>query len=190
MRLEIRDATEDDLPFVKELAVESVLFSIPYGRDIENVAVAEAAREAITLLTRGEGRLILVAVDCDADQPVGYMILELGSPDCSVAVDRSFILDICVSAGYRGSPAARLLTREGASRSARAGLSFMEGEVSAHNRSALSLALRLGFRVESCQLVMACGPDGPMPMPGRPASERHYQLSREERRRNRKRREA
>lgn len=181
MNLEVREARQDDLPFVKKLALDSVLFSVPEGRDIENREVIKAAHGALERVLESDTNLILVAAGGERERPVAYMILDTSGIDEPGEERRLFILDVCVRDDYRGSSAARLLTREAVRRSVQAGVSWLEGEVSAHNRRALLLALRLGFRVQTYRMVVACGLEGPLPMPGRPESEKHYRRNRERR---------
>ena len=182
MKIGVRDATDRDLRFVRKLALESALHGIPYGRDISNRAVKARARESVERLTPDEDTEIIVAYDLETEKAMGYLILDLTSIEGSTGERQSLIHDLAVHPKYWGTPAVGHLVREASKRTARAGLKYMIGEVSAHNDRTYLQALRLGFELERFQIVMACSEDGPEKMPGRPDEEKHYAQSRKKKR--------
>lgn len=183
MRIEIRDALDEDMRHVRRLALESCLHGVPYGRDITNRAVKARARESVKQIIPDDVTQILVAYDADDnDKFMGYLILELDSIEGSTGERQSLIYDLAVHPKYWGTPAVGYLVREASRRTAHAGLRYMIGEVSAHNDRTYLQALRLGFELERFQIVMACSEDGPTPMPGRPDDEKHYAQSRKKKR--------
>lgn len=182
MEIGVRDASEADLRFVRRLAVESILFTIPYGRTTPNSAVQARVRENLRQLAPGEDMAILVAYRQDNERPIGYLILQLDELDQGTGDRQSYIYDLAVEQRYWGTPAVRLLVHEAARRTAQAGLQMMAGEISAHNQRTYLQALRLGFELERFKIVMNCSPNGPVPMPRRPEEQRAYQASREKKR--------
>lgn len=178
MTIEIRDATDADMRFVRRLALESALHGVPYGRNIPNSAVKARARESIKEIVPDEDTLVLVAVHTESGKAMGYLILELYDVEDSTGERQSLIYDLAVDPKHWGTPAVRYLVNEAARRTAKAGLTYMVGEVSAHNERTYLQALRLGFELERFQIVMACSEQGPEPMPGRPEEEKHYAQTR------------
>lgn len=178
----VRDASDKDMRFVRRLAVESALHGVPYGRSISNAAIKARVRESISSIQPDEETVVLVAFDKESDKPMGYLILDLYDIEDSTGERQSLIYDLAVHPKHWGTPAVRLLVQEAARRTARAGLQYMIGEVSAHNDRTYLQALRLGFELERFQIVMACSHEGPEPMPGRPDSEKQYAQSRRKKR--------
>ena len=182
MTIKVRDATQRDMRFVRKLAVESALHGVPYGRSITNAAIKARVRDSISKIEPNEETTILVAFDEENEKPMGYLILELFCVEDSTGERQSLIYDLAVHPKHWGTSAVRELVREAARRTARAGLQYMIGEVSAHNDRTYLQALRLGFELERFQIVMACSEVGPEPMPGRPDSEKQYAQSRKKKR--------
>lgn len=183
MEIDVRDAEDSDLRFVRRLAAESILYTIPYGRTTTNSAVQARVRENLRELSASDQMAILVAYRKDNDRPIGYLILQLNELDQATGDPQSYIFDLAVDQRYWGTPAVRLLVNAAARRTAREGLSMMAGEISAHNQRTYLQSLRLGFELERFKIVMNCSEDGPVPMPSRPPQQRAYDASREKRRR-------
>ncbi len=177
----VRDATPSDLRFVRRLAVDSILHGIPYGRKVPNQAVQARVRESVKDLEPTEDVLVLVAFSEQTSSPMGYLILQTDQVDAATGDRQSNIFDLAVHPRHWGTPAVRCLVREAAKRTAAAGLLYMAGEVSAHNRRTYLQALRLGFELERYKIVMHCGEDGPLPLPERDPNERAYDQSRRRR---------
>lgn len=182
MSIGVRDATDRDMRFVRRLAVDSALHGVPYGRSITNAAIKARVRDSVAKIEPNDETTILVAYDEENEKPMGYLILELYCIEESTGERQSLIYDLAVHPKHWGTPAVGELVREAARRTARAGLQYMIGEVSAHNDRTYLQALRLGFELERFQIVMACSEEGPEPMPGRPDSEKQYAQSRREKR--------
>lgn len=179
MEIAVRDATESDLRFVRRLATESILYTIPYGRTTPNSAVQARVRENLRSLVGSDEMAVLVAYRVDNEKPIGYLILQLDEIDHSTGDRQSYIYDLAVEQRYWGTPAVRLLVHAAAKRTAQAGLQMMAGEISAHNQRTYLQALRLGFELERFAIVMHCSEEGPIPMPVRPEDQRAYKASRD-----------
>lgn len=178
MELEVRDALESDLRFVRKLAAESVLYTIPYGRLTSNSAVQSRVRENLRDLAPSDELAILVCYRLDNQKPIGYLILQLDEQDQGTGDRQSYIFDLAVDQRYWGTPAVRLLVHAAARRTARAGLTMMAGEITAHNQRTYLQALRLGFELERFKIAMCCSEEGPAPMPSRSVEQRAYESSR------------
>ncbi len=185
MEIDVRDATDSDLRFVRRLAQYAVLHTVPYTRATPNSAVQARARENLRDLKPDDDTLILIAYQVDNGKPIGYLILELNEIDVCTGDRQSYIFDLAVEQRYWGTPAVRHLVHEASRRTAKAGLSHMSGEITAHNQRTYLQALRLGFELERFKIVMGCSEDGPVPIEPRRESERAYQASRSEKGRNR-----
>jgi ribosomal protein S18 acetylase RimI-like enzyme len=178
VKIGVRDASDRDMRFVRRLATDSALHGVPYGRSISNAAIKARVRGSIAAIEPNEETVVLIAFDQETEKPIGYLILELYDIEDSTGERQSLIYDLAVHPKHWGTPAVRYLVREAARRTAKAGLKYMIGEVSAHNDRTYLQALRLGFELERLQIVMACSDEGPEPMPGRPDKEKHYAQSR------------
>lgn len=181
MKVTVRLAQQADIPYVRRLAQESILYTIPYGRTTANSAVQARVREALRELGRLQEVQVLVATLAENGKLIGYLILQLDEPDDTTGDRQSYIYDLAVEKRYWGTPAVRLLVQEAARCTARAGLSYMSGEISAHNERTYLQALRLGFELERMRIVMACDENGPAPLPERPIEDRAYAASRKDR---------
>ncbi len=180
MEIAVRDATDSDLRFVRRLAQDAILHTIPYTRTTPNSAVQARARENLRSMKPDDETTILVAYRVDTGRPLGYLILQLNDVDVSTGDRQSYIFDLAVDERYWGTPAVRHLVHEASRRTAQAGLSHMSGEITAHNQRTYLQALRLGFELERFKIVMGCSLDGPASLPTRPEAERAYQASRNE----------
>jgi ribosomal protein S18 acetylase RimI-like enzyme len=178
MKVGVRDAQGSDIPFVRRLAQESILYTIPYGRTTQNSVVQARVRENLRGLEPSEDMTVLIAYRQDNERAIGYLILQLNELDDATGDRQSYIYDLAVEPRYWGTPAVRLLVREAARRTHQAGLHYMSGEISAHNQRTYLQALRLGFELERLKIVMACDESGPAPLPKRPDQQRAYDSSR------------
>jgi ribosomal protein S18 acetylase RimI-like enzyme len=178
MDLDVRDALDSDLRFVRKLATESVVYTIPYGRTTPNSAVQARVRENLRDLKPSSQLAVLVCFRQDNQKPIGYLILQLDELDQGTGDRQSYIFDLAVEQRYWGTSAVRLLVHAAARRTAEAGLNMMAGEISAHNQRTYLQALRLGFELERFKIVMNCSENGPIPMPVRAEEQRAYQASR------------
>lgn len=177
--MKVRRGRRSDLPFIRELLVESLTESIPDRRDISGETIQEQANTNIDLedmLSRRREFAFLVAVQ--QDTPTGFLILELNDVEETTGEPQTLIYHLAVAPAFLGLRVDRLLLDEAARLTHQRGYRYMIGRISAGNRRALLTALRQGFEVERYQVVTACGPEGRAPMPGRSASEHHHDVRR------------
>ena len=177
----VRRAREADLPFIARLTLETCDQSIPEGRDVTNEAVRTRAgrqldAELSSMLRRSRDVAVLVATH--GERSVGFLILELNLVEETTGERQTHIFNMAVEPEYLGRRVDRLLVSEAARITHRRGCRYMTGRITAGNQRALMAALKQGFEIERCQVVMACGPEGPVPLPGRPAAERAHATSR------------
>lgn len=179
--IEIRRAQASDLPFIAGLTLETCDQSIPEGRDISNEAVRARVGQKLdaeleAMLARKREVAMLVAVE--GNEPIGFLILELNLVEETTGERQTHIFNMAVRSDSLGKRVDRALVREAAQITHRRGCRFMTGRITATNERALQAALMQGFELERCQVVMACGPEGPEPLPGRPADQRAHATSR------------
>lgn len=179
--IRVREDRPDDLEWVKERITASSVFSVPYGRDIPNSVVAEAAsRDFDRLMQDRENTIILIAENESQDR-MGVLVLNLSHVSPLTRERQSLIEDLDVDPKFWGTAAVGHLVRRAAQVTAEHGLNRMVGRVSAGNRRTLVKSLRLGFEVESYHLSIGCDQNGSRRMPGRPDSEKAHLLSRKRR---------
>lgn len=191
--VEIRRATLADVPFIRKLALESVIYGVPDGRDIENDKVVQLASDALKnlemLVFRKKEVAIIVAIDKEKDERAGYLILEFNRLEEATGERQSYVYDLAVQQAYMGKYVGHRLVREAARISHEHGYRYMSANISASNDRALLSAIKLGFDVERYGLIMACDEHGIAKMPGRPPHERGHAVNRarrQQRRRQRK----
>ena len=178
--MNVRRARRDDLPFIKELTLETVDQGISVGRDISNETVREVAAERMgdldIMIARKRDYAILVAED--GERRVGFLVLEFRNVEETTGEKQTLLYNMAVSPDYLGKRVDRILVAEAARLSHRRGYKFMTARITASNERALLAALRHGFEIERYQITMACGPEGPQPLPGRTKEERAHDISR------------
>lgn len=187
--IEVRAARLDDVPFIRQLTIETVTMGVPEGRDIPNEAVTAHATAALQnlelLLLQKQRASVLLAVDrleTGQEKPVGFLILEFDHVEESTGEKQTFVNNIAVTPEYWGRYVAQKLLREATSLSHARGYRYMTCNISTSNQRSLQTGLRFGFQIERYQLTLATGADGPQPMPGRKAEERSHDQSRRSRR--------
>jgi L-amino acid N-acyltransferase YncA len=172
-QIEVRELRPEELPWVRELAVRAVIHGIPGSRDIPTAEVQRRADQAFGDLEfafrTDPGFRILVATD--ANRLLGYLMLDLDHREASTGETQALIRDLAIEPAARGSRAVYVLVRQAARLAYRHGLRYLVGEVTAANRRPLVVAQRLGFVIERHQIAVQCGPEGLLPMPGRPGPE-------------------
>jgi len=177
--IRVRTARVEDLAWVRDLAVRSVVHGIPEGRGISPEEVQDRARALLAdledTLQDDPDRIVLVACEsaCEGDtgRRLGYLMLDLDHREAATGEPQALIRDVAVEPDDWGRHVPHHLVREAARRAHHRGLHHLAGEVTASNRRALVQALRLGFTVERYQIAAACGPEGLIPRLD--AQERH-----------------
>ncbi len=186
MRVVIREAVQDDFPWIEELAVDSSVYGIPANRSISNEEVKKSVRPVVhRRLVEAEHEpwfVVLVAFDGDTKQRLGYLMLDLDQVDPSTGERQGFIYDLAVAPEYWGRYVVHKLVDAAVKRTAREGMEFLVGEITADNERSLLQALRLGFIVERYRVAIRCSEDGKIPFAERPFEERAHVVSRLNRR--------
>jgi ribosomal protein S18 acetylase RimI-like enzyme len=183
--LEIRRATLADVSFIRRLALESAVYTIPDRRDIANETVVERAAKSLEnleiIIHRRREAAVLVALDRPRERRAGYLILEFNRLEESTGERQAHLYDMAVEQDYMGRFVAHNLVREAARVSHAQGYRYMSATVSASNQRALLSAVKVGFEVERIGLIMACDAGGVAPMPGRPPEQRGHKVDRAKR---------
>ena len=179
----IRTATLADVPFIRRLTLEAAPLSVPEGRDIPNRVVVERTAKEMDdidlLVTRETQFVTLVAVDSDRDDlRVGFLILEFAHIEPTTGESQSYIPNMAVEPAYWGKFVGHELVRAAARVTSERGFRYMTANVTASNQRSVLSCLQVGFEIERHQIVMACGPEGPLSLPGRPLAQRAHAMSR------------
>lgn len=182
VNISVRKARHTDLAWLGNLMEESSLYNIPYGRDISHEEVRRAARRDFQAIIEGVDALVVLVAEDENRERLGALLLQLHCCSPVTGEPQSQVYSLAVDPRHWGSPAPRLLIEEAARITGRAGYRYMVGQVTADNKRMKLKAERLGFEVESYEIVMACTLDGPAPMPGRPETLRAHEVSRRQRR--------
>ncbi len=183
--MKVRRAKREDLAFIRELTLETVDQGVSALRDISNdqvqIRAAQSLEELEHMFTRKRDHAFLIAES--AGEPVGFLILEYRDVEETTGELQTLIFNMAVTPSHLGKRVDRVLVREAAKLSHQRGYRYMTARVTASNERALLAALKQGFDIERYQLTMACGADGPLPLPGRSKEQRAHDLSRILRRR-------
>ncbi len=182
----VREALDSDQDWLLERIVESSVYSIPYGRDVTNELVREAARDEFHRLMEDKENLVMLVAENEEKERMGLLFLNLRHRSDATGEAQSLIEDLDVEPRFWGTPAVSRLVHRAAQVTAENGLKYMVGHISEGNRRTLLKSLRLGFQIERYHLAMGCSEEGPAPMPGRKESERAHDVSRRKRRSARK----
>ena len=177
----VRRGRLSDVPFIRQLSLDSSLFGIPARRDASNAQVQEAAlpylQEIEQWIYRKQDMAVLVA---EAEgQQVGFLVLEFNHVEETTGDRQTFINNLAVDPAWWGKYVVHHLVKAAAKLTGEKGYSYMTARVTASNQRTVTQALRLGFEIERYQIVMACGPEGIREMPGRPPEQQAHRLSRE-----------
>lgn len=184
--VEVRLAQLADLPTIENLILESIPMGISVLRDLPNAIVVDRARTACqtleAILSHPDVSVLVAAVN---SKVIGYLILENNYIEETTGEQQSYIRDLGVCQNWWGLRVGHKLVSEAIRITYRSGHKYLACRVTASNRRSLLSCRHFGFEVERYQLVIACGPDGAEPMPGRPEEERSHDLNRIVRRKRR-----
>lgn len=155
----VRLARADDMPFVRELAAQSVPFGIPAGRDATGEQVSAHVREAYVDLERTFNKnpdfVILIAEE--GGDRLGYIMLDFAQVEAATGERQCFIEDLAVRRDAWGRGTTHRLIEKSAQLTRSKGLKYLVGRVSANNRRTLDLATGdLDFTIERLQIVKRC----------------------------------
>ena len=157
----LRDASDDDLLWILDLAEELAEVTVPPLRGVWGAQARAFARASISKLIpdRRDGSLrFLVACDRSNEARVGYLILNLYH-ECPFEMRECYIEDMGVVSEYLGKRVGHFLTDEAARISGEAGIPYLSAHVSFSNQRALLAALGNGFELESYRIVRPCTPE-------------------------------
>lgn len=168
----VREATAHDLPLIRDLAAQLVVFSLPHHRQIsQELAVARVRSELAGLEVAwqsDEDLSIFVAsttpvVDSQQDensQLLGYVIVDFNDIEAVAGGQQARVIDIGVRPDSWEKGVGRALMQAAVSRAYQAGLSFISGEISGDNERCLEAAKAAGFVIERYQVSARIGPKG------------------------------
>jgi hypothetical protein len=182
MEIYVRPARTLDLPWLQQLMVDSSVYNIPVGRDIANDDVKRAAANDFQKIVDGVEDLVILVAENEEAERMGVMLLKLNQCSQATGEPQAQVYSLAIEPKFWGSAAATKLVREAAKLTGEHGHRYLVGQITADNRRMKLKALRMGFEIEAYEIVMACSLEGPVPMPGRPESQRAHDTSRRQRR--------
>jgi GNAT superfamily N-acetyltransferase len=181
MEISIRTARTMDLPWLRQLMVDSSIYNIPVGRDIPNAQVQQAVLRDFDGIVAGADDLVILVAETEHAERMGFMLLMLNQLSHATGELQGQVYSIAIEPRFWGSAAASRLVQEAARVTGDHGHRYLVGQITADNLRMKQKSLRMGFEVEGYEIVMACTLDGPAPMPGRPESQRAHDVSRRQR---------
>jgi GNAT superfamily N-acetyltransferase len=140
-----RPARQSDSLFVTHLNAISLPVVVPPGRskDMDEVSMDFMAHYSSLRLEDDPELLVLILEQ--GRRQAGYLILQRGIPDASVA----YVYDIAIEPRHQGKGAAQFLVNCGSHAAFEEGFSALTGDISATNSRALRTAVQgLGFEIE------------------------------------------
>lgn len=157
-RIVVREAGLKDIPFVRSLAIQSVVHGIPPTREVAPEEVQRHVRETLANL-EAEIKLnpsvkVLVAEDGERQELLGYIILILDDTEGSTGEKQALIHDLAVKPSQWGRYVVHHLARKAEEISKQHGRKYIVGEISINNERTWALAVRrLGYQIERYQIV-------------------------------------
>lgn len=181
MEINVRTARTMDLPWLRQLMVDSSIYNIPVGRDIPNAQVQQAVLRDFDGIVNGTDDLVILVAETEHSERMGFMLLLLNQVSQTTGEPQGQVYSLAIEPKYWGSAAASRLVHEAAKVTGEHGHQYLVGQITADNLRMKQKSLRMGFEVEGYEIVMACTLEGPAPMPGRPESQRAHDVSRRQR---------
>lgn len=153
--VEIREASAADAAFVRDLAAESIVHSIPSTRRIDPTVAQHHARESFARLDEWMSRPDSVALIAErGGEQVGYILLDVAETEVTTGERQAFIVDMAVRRSDWGRYVARRLVEAASRVAASRGVPYLVGLISDTNPRALRTAtMALGFEIERYQVV-------------------------------------
>jgi ribosomal protein S18 acetylase RimI-like enzyme len=156
MKIEVRPAIKGDWSWIRKLAMDSAVHTLPPTRKVSVPALQARVQASLRELASDSDCKVLIAWEPSTNTRLGYLILMLNQVDDASGEPQCAIHDLAVEANFRGTPAVRHLVQAATKLSAEHGFQYLVGEVTAENRRAYLKALRLGFQLERYRIVMPC----------------------------------
>lgn len=157
MNIKIRKGRLKDVPFVKKLAVKSVVYGIPSTRRISPAMVQKFTWQSLTdleFIIYSPDFALIIAEDLDIGKPVGYLMLDLNQVEQSTGEPQSLIHDLAVEKEYWGKFVVDRLMARAEEITSEKGLIYIVGEISASNKRPLIYSTRrLKYTIERHQIV-------------------------------------
>ena len=161
--------------------VDSCVYNIPIARDIPNAQVKEAVLRDFDGIVNGADDLIILVAENEHAERMGFLLLMLNQVSQVTGEPQGQVYSLAIEPKFWGSAVASRLVQEAAKMTGEHGHRYMVGQVTADNRRMKQKSERMGFEVESYEMVVACTLEGLAPMPGRPESQRAHDVSRRQR---------
>jgi ribosomal protein S18 acetylase RimI-like enzyme len=158
MNIEVRNAKKEDFPFIIELSGQVIHHGIPKVRDV-NMETVKAhmalAYQNISKTYESQNKLvILIAVDLDRNERVGFLTLVLDEIEGATGERQSFIHDLAVRKDCWGKYVVNKLMYQAEVETLKRGLHIITGSISVDNRRAFGTATKgLGYTLERYQIV-------------------------------------
>ncbi|MCD4782549.1 MAG: GNAT family N-acetyltransferase [Candidatus Eremiobacteraeota bacterium] len=157
MNIKIRKGRLKDIPFVRKLAVKSVIYGIPGTRRISPAMVQKFTWHSLADLEftiYSPDFALIIAEDLDIGKPIGYLMLDLNQVEKSTGEPQSLIHDLAVEKEYWGKFVVDRLMSRAEEITSEKGLIYIVGEISASNRRPLIYATRrLKYKIERHQII-------------------------------------
>ncbi len=158
MNIEVRHAIPEDFPFIIELSGQVIQYGIPKIRDVGIDQVkAHMARAYQNLSKTYETQnniVILIALDVDSKDKVGFLTLVLNEIEGATGERQSFIHDLAVRKDYWGKYVVNKLMYQAEVETLAHGLHIITGSISVNNMRAFGTATKaLGYELERYQII-------------------------------------
>ncbi len=152
----IRSGTEEDLPFIKKLAVQACETSIPPTRNAPVFKVRASVEQFINMLPQIALTLPLrtyILEVIKTKEKIGYIILLLNQLEPSTGEKQTIIQDYALLPQYRGKHLWKLLLEKAEEVAIENGNFYLTGLVTISNKASFVTAEKFGFQVERYQVV-------------------------------------
>lgn len=151
---EIREATEADLPYVIDLAVEAVLHSTSPFRAVPGDLIKRYRREDLQglyqALTDENFKAFVLYED---EQLIGHVLVHCGHRDSATGVNQAWIYDLSVRPGYWNAGVGKRLMNRAEEFARSLGVTAIGLGVTISNERAVGFYHGLGYLDERVQMV-------------------------------------
>jgi hypothetical protein len=161
MGYQVRPGTEEDLPFIKELALWACEFSVSKIRNTPIHKVRACMEQVISMIPQIALSMPLhfyILEEVETKIKVGYMILLVNQLEASTGEKQTMIQDYALAPQYHGKHLWRLFLLKAEEVALENENFYLSAFITAENKTSLVVAEKFGGQVERYQVTKKLSP--------------------------------